>query len=295
MDLRQMRYFLAVAEMKNFSAAAEALHMAQPPLSRQIKQLEDELGVLLFERGPRQVKLTDAGQIFLERSLSILKDTELLTKQMQNFSLGTEGTLQIGTVSSSGAIYLDKRILHFCHDFPKVKFELYEGNTYKILELLEKNKIEIGIVRSPFLGCNYQRLCHKKEPMLAAAQSAYFEQLPEYNITLQQLNAQPLIIYRRYEKVLQEICFEEQLELHFICKNDDARTSLLWANAGLGVALVPASALRLVENSNLVIKEITHPRLYTQVCAIWQANRSLSPIGQNFLQYLADSVPETEK
>lgn len=178
--------------------------------------------------------------------------------------------------------------------FPKVSFELHEGNTYKILELLEKNKIEIGIVHSPFTGYNYQRLCHQKEPMLAAGQASYFEQLPDERITLQQLDSLPLIIYRRYENILQEICFEEQLELHFICKNDDARTTLLWANAGLGIALVPASALRLVEHGDLITKELIHPRLYTQVCAIWQANRPLSPIGQNLLHYLSDTIPKVE-
>lgn len=288
MDLRQMRYFMAIADKGNFSAAAEYLHMAQPPLSRQIKQLEDELGVTLLERGSRQITLTSAGQVFLDKSINILKASELLEKQMSNFSLGTEGTLRLGTVSSSGATYLDEHVIQFCKDYPSIKFDILEGNTFSIVEALEKNKIELGIVRIPFGGNHYKQYCYQKEPMLAVAKKDFFQDLPEKTISLKQLVKSPIIIYKRYEKLFREVCFEEKLSLHIICKNDDVRTTLLWANAGIGIALVPASALQLVNHDDLEAKAIEHQKLFTQVCVIWKPDRPLSPVATNFLKYISN-------
>lgn len=150
MDIKQLKYFYVIAEEGQITSAAKRLHLSQPPLSYQLKNLEDELGVKLVERGSRNIKLTDAGLILYKRAKQILSLTKSTVDELKDFNQGTQGTLSIGTVSSSGASLLDSRLSIFHDKYPFINFEIYEGNTYELLEALTKGIIEIAIVRTPF-------------------------------------------------------------------------------------------------------------------------------------------------
>ena len=153
MDIRQLLYFITVAEEGQITAAAKKLHMAQPPLSQQMKHLEDELGVALFKRGSRQTELTDAGKILFRRAQQIINLSDSTLREIKDFKEGVYGTLSIGMVSSSGSVILRPFMQQFHRQYCGVRFEVYDGNTFKIIDLLTKGLIEIGIVRTPF---NYE-------------------------------------------------------------------------------------------------------------------------------------------
>lgn len=284
MDIRQLRYFLAIAEEEQITSAAKRLHIAQPPLSQQLKSLEDELGVKLVERGSRKIHLTDAGQILRNRAEQILELTGATTKELRDFNEGIQGTLSIGAVSSSGATLLPERIHNFNSKYPGINFEIWEGNTYRILEILNSGVIEIGIVRTPFNIENFESIRLPIEPMVAAISgNLYFEE-PEKHIYLTDLVDKPLIIYRRFEKIILQACQKAGFEPTILCKTDDARTTLLWADSGMGIAVVPKSAVGLIRSSSLKYKEISESSLETQVVAIWMKNRYLSTAAKHFLE-----------
>jgi len=284
MDIRQLKYFLAIAEEEQITGAAKKLNMAQPPLSHQLKLLEDELGVQLVERGSRKLQLTEAGQILRNRAEQILELTEATTKELKDLNEGISGTLAIGAVTSSGASLLPGPIKNFHEKYPGINFEIWEGNTYRILEILNSGIIEIGIVRTPFNIENFESICLSKEPMVAAYTSNFSWDNNENSIHLQELINKPLIIYRRFEKLIKECCNNADFQPTLLCKNDDARTTLLWANAGMGIAIVPKSALKLLGSSNLMYKEIKEPSLETQIAAIWIKGRYLSTAAKHFLE-----------
>lgn len=289
MDIRQLKYFLAIAEEGQITAAARKLQMAQPPLSQQLKLLEDELGVKLVERGPRSIQLTDAGAVLRNRAEQILELADSAEREIRDLAAGEGGTLAIGTVSSSGAILLQEALADFHQQHQKVKYELYEGNTFAILDLLAKGIIEVGIVRTPFhdthLGCRYA----ESEPMLAVMGAAHDWAPEETEITVDALRDKPLILYRRFEPLIRETCRKEGFEPHILCKNDDARTTLFWANAGLGIGIVPASALRLADSSNLRSKTMLSADLRTQVAAVWVKERYLSSLASRFLECFGEA------
>ncbi len=104
MDIKQLTYFIAIVEEGTITHAANRLHMAQPPLSTQLKLLEDELGTKLLERGARKIKLTDAGKILYQRAKHIIEITNSTTKEIEEFRKGIQGTLRLGTISSSGTV-----------------------------------------------------------------------------------------------------------------------------------------------------------------------------------------------
>ncbi|AKA72436.1 LysR family transcriptional regulator [Clostridium scatologenes] len=286
MDIRQLKYFIAIAEEGQITGAARKLNMAQPPLSYHLKLLEDELGVKLVERGSRKIKLTDAGKMLYAKASQILKLTETTVKQLKDFGQGIKGTLFIGTVSSCGATLLPDRIHNFNKKCPDISFEIYEGNTYKLLELLNNGLIEIGIVRTPFNAESFNLKYLSKETMIAVFNTNSNWYKDKKSICINDIMDKPLIIYRRFEKLISKCCQNSGFNPKIICKCDDARTALLWADSGIGLAIVPKSAIKLVNNSDLSYIEIDESELETRVAAIWLKNQSLSEAAKYFLNVI---------
>lgn len=284
MDIRQLRYFLTVAEEGQITSAAKKLQMTQPPLSQQIKLLEDELGVKLIERGSRHIQLTAAGKILLNRARQILALSDSAAKEIHDFSKGLNGTLSIGTVSSSGAVLLNEKMVDFQKKYTGIKFEIHEGNTFTLIDLLNKGIIEVGIVRTPFKAFNLECRYAKSEPMIAAMSKQYDWNPEQTTVTVGELKDKPLIIYRRFEQLISETCLEYGFEPQIFCINEDARTTLLWANAGLGIAIVPKSAFLLAANGNLLYKEIDHEKMKTQIAAIWLKDQYISSLAEKFIE-----------
>ncbi|MDQ0203279.1 LysR family transcriptional regulator [Pectinatus haikarae] len=284
MDIRQLKYFITIAEEGQITAAAKKLWMAQPPLSHQMKLLEDELGVVLFERGPRQIQLTDAGKILFNRARQIIELSDSTIKEIEDFKRGFKGTLNIGTVSSSGNILLNEGIAKFHKEYSGVRFEIHESNTYTLIDLLTRGLIEVGIVRTPFKNALFHCRYAEEEPMAAVMDKKYDWQSGT-NIKLEELKGRPLIIYRRFDRLIEDVCAFHGFSPEVFCRTDDARTSILWANAGHGIAVVPASAVTLASHENLRVKIIEEKRLRTQITAIWMKGRYLSLLAEKFINH----------
>ncbi|RCX20653.1 LysR family transcriptional regulator [Fontibacillus phaseoli] len=284
MDIRQLRYFLAIAEEGQITSAAKKLQMAQPPLSQQLKQLEEELGVKLVERGPRSVHLTDAGEMLRRRAQQIIELADSTSREISDFGKGLNGTLPIGTVSSSGATLLTDRLSEFNRTYTGVKFEIHEGNTFRIIELLKSGIIEVGIVRTPFHTTDLEIKYAESEPMIAVMHPDYDLNPQQESIKIHELRDRPLIIYRRFEQLIRDTCRKSDFEPDVFCKNDDARTTLLWANAGLGIGIIPKSALKLASHNQLIYKEIQSEALRTRIAAVWAKDRYLSTLARKFIE-----------
>ena len=286
MDLKQLNYFLTVVNEQQITAAAKKLHMAQPPLSQQMKLLEEELGTQLFKRGPHRIELTDSGRLLARRAQQLLDMADSTTREIADLCQGLRGTLSIGTISSSGSILLSPGLQTFHEEFRDVHFEIHDANTYQLIELLEQGIIEIGIVRTPFNASQFHCEYLSSEPM-AVAMTSQLDWCPDRtSIQLAELAKRPLIVYRRFNQLLADGFTAKGIQPEIYCRNDDARTTVLWANAGLGIALAPLSAMKLAAHENLHIKTIMEPSLETKIAVIWRRDTYLSHIGQKFLTAL---------
>ena len=148
MELRHLRYFVAVAEELHFTRAAERLHIAQPPLSQQIRALEDELGVRLFERTRRSVALTDAGHALLERARALLSSAQALPAELQRIARGEVGQLRIGFSSTLPLTRLLRTIVaDWRHSHPAVALGLREMHSAMQFEALRSGELDVGLVR----------------------------------------------------------------------------------------------------------------------------------------------------
>lgn len=295
-DIRQLLYFTTIAEEGSISAAAKKLHLSQPPLSYQMKLLEEELHLPLIERSARGIALTEAGRVLYKRAQGILELSELTRKEMLAMASGFTGTLHIGTVSSSGASLLGWRIPAFHQKYPQIGFAIHEGNTFELMEMLESGLIELAIVRTPFHSDQLNCLYLSPEPMIAAGAASFFPAgMPSGQpISLELLGHAPVILYRRFEKILLSLCEQKGITPQVFCIADDARTTLMWAEAGLGVAVVPQSAYRIMPHHNMVYGELSEEDLHTRIAAVCKKGCSLSWAAQQFLEIFAQQPPSAQ-
>ncbi len=285
MDLRSLHYFITIVEEGNISKAAKKLHLTQPPLSHAIKVLEEELGVSLFHRGSRFIELTEAGQLLYKKAKTMLEIENQSLKELNDLKKGISGSLSIGCVSSNHQFLLNNGIIEFHNKYPHVSFEIHEGNTYELLDMLDKNLIEVAIVRTPFNKEKFHYFAFDAQPMIAVYHDQYFFNMPE-SIPLSSLASYPLIMYRRFQGLMDSLTKENHLDLTFIAKTDDARTALLWAEAGLGVALVPSYALHYNHSVHLQSIVIKEKKLETNIAIATKKGAYQSSILKDFISML---------
>ena len=288
MDIRIMKYFQAIVDEGSISNASRQLNIAQPALSRQMKILEDELGVQLFERGSRRIKMTEAGQLLRERTEQILNLVEGTVKEVSEFNSGAAGTISIGTVTTSGAILLPELVNQFRHLYPNVTLQVWEGDVYRILELLDKGIIEVGIIRAPFDSDIYNSIIMPDEPLVIAMKKDAALGEAQTTIRLNELASQPLIVPIRWKSLFTSWCAAAGFKPNIVCLCNGIIMNILWAKKGIGLALVPKSTEGLVTDSTIIYKTIIEPTLSTQTAIVWSKNRRLSAASKHFLDLLQD-------
>lgn len=286
MDLKQLTYFVTTVQEGNISRAAQKLHISQPPLSTKLKELELELDVILFERGSRKIELTEAGRVFYARAASILELLDTTKKELQDYKLGKLGTLRIGIVSSISSTLTNDWLKSFHAMYPDIHFNIFEGNTYEQLDKLRNNLIELAIVRTPFSAHDLDCAIIKKEKLYAVGEARYFEDCSDDVLSLAQLADKPLILYRRWEKLIKDLFNEQQLIPQILCMNDDARTTVSMVSSGLGIGIIPESAITLLPNTHMTKKVLTDPRLASNICILRNPNSYHSTVVELFYQHL---------
>ena len=284
MNLKQMEYFITIVNEGSISAASKILHISQPPLSTQMKLLEQELGVTLFERGSRAIALTHAGKVFYDRAQGILDMTGAARQELEQMGRGLHGALRLGMISSVETEAIINRITAFRTQHPGVNFCIYEGNTYQLMDKLNTGLIEAAIVRTPFPEESYDCLYLAEEPMMAVGMAKHFPDPHADSISLGQLAACPLIIYRRWENVLNHMLPHNRQD--YLCVNDHARTSLSWADTGIGIAITPASIARCTR-PGMLLKPITTPGFSSHITLIRRKHGTMSAICRDFITYFS--------
>ncbi len=295
MDIRDLRVFYTIVREGNISNAAKRLNIAQPPLSRQMKQLEESLGVKLFERGSRRISLTEAGNVLATRSEQILELFEGTVNEITEFSSGLGGTITIGMGSSAGASVLPKVFSQFNRLYPNVTFQAWEGNSLRILELLDSKAVEIGILRTPFLSKDYEYITLSDEPFgILMNRDKLSCGKENRTLRLIELANQPLIISRRWNPMFSDLCIKTGFKPRIICTSDSLFNEITWVKSGIGMALMPKDAESLISDSRLIFKEIIDPPIITHSAIVWLRKGKLSTACKNLLDLIRELNSSTK-
>lgn len=277
MDIKQLHYFTTVVEEKTVTAAAEKLHMTQPPLTMQLHALESELGCKLFERKGRTLSLTDAGQHMYRRALEIIGMCDNAQREMKDYRNGTVGTLRIGVISSVQGTLFTKILKEYHDRYPNIKISVFSANTYQLLEKLQNREIDTAITRTPFSAAKLHAEYIRTEEIHAIGKSDFFGKAAAggTDITLAELARLPLIIYRRWQKVIESVFESAGLSIDICCVNDDARMTLLLALNGLGVGLLHPSAIPSEYGSDISVMRLPEKALTSRIALVCADKDSL--------------------
>lgn len=282
MDLKQLRYFMTIADEGSISAAARKLYMTQPPLSIQIAQLEAELGCTLFERGHHRLHMTDAGHTLYRHATTLLALSRAAAEDVRAQQTEGHGILRLGMVSSVGASPAGEWLCGFARTYPHIHLELFEANTYALLEKLRAHLLHAAIVRRPFPDESLTCTPLASEPLMIFSTPELLPTSP----TWQALSQRPLILYRRWEAIVRRILEERSLSCTVRCLCDDARTAILMAEHGLGVCIAPASAQALIREVATVALPFREEAVPSEIVLVSLPGTLLSGPAKLFQQYL---------
>ncbi len=244
MDIRQLQYFVAVAEELHFGRAAERLGMAQPPLSRQIKQMEAELGALLFNRGRSAITLTQAGERLYERGAHLLAEFNDIKLEVRRIGEGAEGQLRIGFVGSATYGVLPSILKSFRATYPDVSLSLIPMNNAQLHRALVSRVIDIAVARPALEDAEIVSRTLDNEPLTVAVPDML--DLPPGPLRLEALADQQFILYPEYPRpsfadFVINACAAAGIELNRRVFTMDLQTAIALVSVGEGVAIVPNS------------------------------------------------------
>lgn len=250
LDIRKMRYFITVAEELNFSRAAERLRMAQPPLSKEIRKLEEELGVQLFYRTKRKVELTNAGKIFLDGVQQILFQVDQTIRETQLANEGKIGQLTVGFVDSTEIVI--EILKNFRERFPKIQLVLHEMTTEQQITALHEKQLQIGFFRTKQNnGILASEICSEETLKLALPQNHPLASLPE--VPLQLLVDEPFILFPRhlgpnFYDFITSYFSEQGISLNVVQEAIQMQTIVNLVAIGMGISVVPSSVETYKQN-----------------------------------------------
>jgi DNA-binding transcriptional LysR family regulator len=263
MELRHLRYFVAVARAQSFIRAAESLNMAQPPLTRQIQDLEAELGLQLIRRGTRPVQLTEAGRVLFEQAVQILERTEELRAMASRLRAAQTRRLSIGFVGSALYGDLPALIRRFRAMRPEVDVSLLEMTTLEQLAALKEGRIDAGFGRILFEDAAIHRHLLRNEPVVAAVWGGHRLLTRPGAIALAELARETLIVYPKaprpsYADQVLSIFRDRGLKPEAVHEVRELQTALGLVAAETGVCLVPVSVTRL-RRDNVEYRDLDDP------------------------------------
>ena len=268
MDLRQLRYFTAVARERNFTRAAESLHIAQPPLSRQIQLLEEELGVALIIRKSRPIKLTDAGRLFYEQALQVLGRVEQIKDATRRVGMNRNRVLSIGFVASTlyGGLPLLVRKLR--QNAPELDIQLLELLSIQQISALKEGRIDIGFGRLKHSDPNVVSTVLREERLVAALPLDMPLARQDTTFPLSALSGQKLIVYPKeprpsYADQVLGLLQDEGVRPAEVLEVREIQTALGLVAADSGICIIPSSAQQM--RSDVRYRTIDSPRAVSPV------------------------------
>ncbi len=287
MELRHLRYFTAVAERLHFGRAAEALGIAQPPLSQQIQALEEEIGVKLFSRSKRHVELTAAGAAFFVEAKKTLEQAERATLAAQRAARGETGHLVIGFVSS--AVYGEfPDVLRMMRSrFPDVSLTLRDLASEEQVEAVQSHQIDVGFVRPPVVGAeSLDMQIVWREPFVVALPQNH-RLAKRKRISAEMLADEPFLqVPRKYGPGLYDqvssLCAQAGFAPRIVQEALDTQTLVSLVAGGMGVSLLPGSMQKL-RRKGVAYRPFTKPEPMTDLAVLWRPGDE-SPALKSFLK-----------
>lgn len=287
MELRHLRYFVAVATELHFGRAAKRLHISQPPLSMQIRALEEELGVTLLHRTRRQVSMTRAGKAFLHDARQILERAEQAVLTARRAARGEIGELVVGFISVADYNLLPLVLREFRRCYPQVTMSLRELTTDAQIAELSEGRIDVGFLLPPVSEPTIESVPILREPLIAAIPEHHPLASTQGKIPLASLSSAPFIMTPRHmapglHDDIVSFCHSAGFSPQVIQEAIQMQTVISLVSAEMGVALIPES-LQNLQRTGVIYKRLKEKSPLTEIRLAWRAGDNL-PTLKLFIQ-----------
>ena len=277
---------MEAARELNITRAAENLHIAQPPLSRQIHQLEEELGVELFERKKKKLQLTEVGQLLLHRGDQIVTLVEKTEDEIRAFGKGVTGTLYLGTVEGSAPKMISRWVAEFSCRYPEVQYNLWNGSSDDVISRLSKGLCDLAVIAAPYDTERWEGIPVGSEPWAALIPHDHpLAKAPGDLVSLSDLAGEPLIIPSRKSRAKEIRGWFEKIkeEPKILCEISNYMNAFALVKAKVGIAIFPATMDFGMTHTQVVTKTIVNPGHQADYVLVWDKNRSLEGLAEKFL------------
>lgn len=294
MDIKTLKHFVAVAEHGSILKAANALHISQPPLTKQMQALEKELGVTLFLRSAKGVQLTEKGAFLYKKATSLISYSDSILEELNQTA---EDTINVGVITSS-LQYALPLICQFGKE-RNVNYFISEKESIEHIQMLESGVLDVAMVRVPFeISKDIRTFKLVDDCLYAIGDSSFFEKLDrgsatpdDQTISFQELAHVPLIANHRWHTFLKRYMADQKFRFQYIC--EDNRTSAMLAMYGMGIALLPGSVAESnVPAGMLVRKKIREDNMNCSLYLIYNEGRSNGPATYDFINYTLGKLDE---
>ena len=286
MDIRLMQYYLAVVREGTISAAAEALHVSQPALSRQMRDLEEELGVTLFERGSRRITLTEEGMILRRRAEEMLRLMQLTEAELTQAKDRIAGEVNIGAGESHAFHFLSRAAAEIAREHPDVRFHIVSGDTRDLMEQLNNGLLDFALIFSEVDRSLYHSLTLPQEDRFGVLMRRDSELAGREIITLEDLSDKPLIISRASGELIHGLMGKQP---NITATYNLIYNASLLVEDGLGYALGFDRLVNVDGDSPLCFRPLS-PAVTVAGTLIWKRYQVLSPAVRLFVETLQELV-----
>lgn len=284
MDIRQLRYFIAIVEERKISAAAERLHISQPPLSQHLKTMEDELGTKLVERNRRFLEVTEAGKSLYKYALQMTQLMEEAKMEIKEVGNGVNGKLTIG-INTFSVDELSKLLYQFHQKYPKVTYKIQQNESSHLCKLVRDRIVELAIIQLPLELDDFSVIHLNTEPFYFITSNN--QQLFNHEILLTEIQNYPLILPSTeglgVHYMILEAFSRLQLRPHIVAECSDISLLLNLVESDFGASIVPETVIKQYKNYNFQASKIIDTKLAASTGLIWLKNHYLSNTAQNFI------------
>lgn len=296
-DLADLRAFVAVAEMKSFRAAATALHLSQPAISRRVEKLEAALGIRLFERTTRRIALTAVGRDFSHKARSLLDDLENSLLSMREVAASQMGEVVIACVPSAAYYFLPKVLAEFHKQYPRIRVRIIDDSANSVLASVTRGEAEFGIniTGNQEPDIDFQRIltesfvvaCRRDHPLASRATVSWAE-IGQYDyMTVDRSSGNRLL--------LDLALAHTSLNLAWCYEARHVSTLIGLVEAGLGIAVVPRLSMPADEHPTLISVSLTDPAVERMVGLVRRRGRELTPSALHLYQLIESTWPRRLK
>lgn len=290
MELRILRYFIAIANEKNITRAADILHVTQPTLSRQIKELEDELGTVLLIRGKRSLTLTNDGMLLKKYAEDIVGIANRAEREFLGSKSDVSGSVAIGATEALGGLILAEYMKRFSEKYPEVQFDLYNAMADSIVERLDSGLSDIGLLLEPVDTTKYEFLRFDQNERWGILVNSEHEFFKRESIDVSELLYHPLMLPNRANvrnEILHWIGVEER-QLKVIVNYNLLSNVVLAVEVGMGIAVCLNGALAVNHSPKLRFIPLV-PERTTRSVLVWRKNHLLNPAAALFVKMISDN------